>query len=198
MKTSVNTKVNALSYNEGPAVEVTGPATELPGERKPYFLDAGTGPRRNVPPRMLITRMITSKETNGRITVSVLEGRAEEHPLPAHLHEHEDHLFFVLEGRLRVWVGNRHRLLYPGDTAFLPSGLPHSFRMEGAYNKFLSVNTPGGFEKFFDTIGEAADDHVAPYDMVETSEERWKKQPPSTIGIAYLITTLVSKQIVWF
>jgi quercetin 2,3-dioxygenase len=174
MEPTAMTQANAISYDGGPAQEVTGPASDLPGAREPYFLDAGQGRRRAVVTQ-LNTRLIASEESDGKLTVAMLQGAAEENPLPAHQHEREDHLFFILEGAVRVWVGGLHRLLHPGDCAFLPAGLPHSFRLEGAYNKLLSINTPGGFETFFDQVGEPTDNYVAPTVPVMAPPEKWQQ-----------------------
>ena len=43
---------------------------------------------------------------------------------PVHVHEHEDELFYVLEGELTVICGGRELRGGPGTVAFLPRRVP--------------------------------------------------------------------------
>ena len=174
MESVTKTNANADSWNGGPAREAAGPATELPGRPEPYFLDAGHGHRRTLL-RQLTTTIIGTQESGGKFSIVMLEGPADDRPIPAHYHNQEDEFFYVLEGRLRVWVGDRTRVLYPGDSAFLPATVPHSFRMEGTYTKFMGLNSPGGFETFFDVVGVPTDLFMAPSELVTPTEEQWEQ-----------------------
>jgi mannose-6-phosphate isomerase-like protein (cupin superfamily) len=48
-----------------------------------------------------------------------------------HAHERQDKLYFVLEGRGMVHIGEQSDLLSAGDAAFAPSGVMHSIRNPG-------------------------------------------------------------------
>ena len=50
---------------------------------------------------------------------------------PYHVHRREDEAFYVLEGAVRFFSGERSWVLGPGGFAFLPRDLPHGFRTEG-------------------------------------------------------------------
>jgi quercetin dioxygenase-like cupin family protein len=71
---------------------------------------------------------------------------------PYHVHRDEDETFYLLEGEIRFFSGNRSWVLGPGGVAFLPRGVPHGFRTEGDLpSRSLLLATPGGFEEF---VGE--------------------------------------------
>jgi quercetin dioxygenase-like cupin family protein len=50
---------------------------------------------------------------------------------PFHTHPTREELIYVLSGRVEQWVGREHRVLGPGEMAFIPKGEVH-----GAYNPF--------------------------------------------------------------
>jgi hypothetical protein len=62
----------------------------------------------------------------------------------------------VLEGRLTVRLGEDERVLGPGQTAWLPRGTAHTFRVESDEARLLEISTPAGFEQFHIELGEAA------------------------------------------
>lgn len=46
---------------------------------------------------------------------------------PLHLHHHDDEAWYVLEGVLRVRVGNDVVEAHPGSSVFVPRGMPHTY-----------------------------------------------------------------------
>jgi quercetin dioxygenase-like cupin family protein len=48
-----------------------------------------------------------------------------------HTHPNREELIYVLSGRAEQWVGREHRILVPGEVAFIPKGEVH-----GTYNPF--------------------------------------------------------------
>src|SRR5215510_9418564 len=70
---------------------------------------------------------------------------------PPHIHDREDETFYLLQGALTVWVGDRTLYASEGDCAHLPRGIVHSFRNTGTENaRMLVTATPAGIEKFFE------------------------------------------------
>lgn len=68
---------------------------------------------------------------------------------PYHIHHNEDEAFYVLEGEIRFFSGERTWVLGPGGFAFLPRGIPHGFRTEGETpSRSLLLATPAGLEEF--------------------------------------------------
>jgi quercetin dioxygenase-like cupin family protein len=75
---------------------------------------------------------------------------------PAHVHDHEDETLFVLDGELRVLVGEDDHSAGPGTVAVLPRRLRHAYVVTSATARFLSLHIPGGFEQFAAEVGEPA------------------------------------------
>jgi quercetin 2,3-dioxygenase len=136
----------------------------LPGAPVPYFLDAGDGERAHLFDS-LVTVLLSGDETEGQFGVFTLEApRGEAVPVHSHAAVHE--IFFVVDGRVRVFVqdtdGTRtDKLLTPGDFGYVPAGRLHTFRVESHRSKILGVNT-GGFERFFAAAGTRTGSRVPP------------------------------------
>jgi quercetin dioxygenase-like cupin family protein len=94
------------------------------------------------------------RETDGRFTVVEQVAPVGFSP-PRHVHEVEDTLMVVLEGRLTVVVGDQRRTVSRGESVFLPRGVPHTFRVDEAV-RLLEIGTPGGFEEFYADNAEPA------------------------------------------
>lgn len=63
---------------------------------------------------------------------------------PRHLHRRQDEVFVVLEGTVRMVVGETDRLAAAGDTVLAPKGVPHAFRVESEGGAHCLVITRGG------------------------------------------------------
>jgi mannose-6-phosphate isomerase-like protein (cupin superfamily) len=75
---------------------------------------------------------------------------------PLHVHEHEDELFYVLEGEHVFKVGDREHRAGPGELVFAPRGVPHSQRrVVPRQGRTLVLTSPGGLEGFFRELTEA-------------------------------------------
>ena len=48
-----------------------------------------------------------------------------------HTHPHREELLYIISGQAEQWVGHEHRILGPGEMAFVPKGEVH-----GTYNVF--------------------------------------------------------------
>lgn len=91
---------------------------------------------------------------------------------PRHIHHNEDETFVILTGACRVWLDGRESELVAGESAFIPRGTEHTFKVIGdAPCRHLVILTPGGFEGFFADM--AAGQFAIPDDMpavVESGE----------------------------
>jgi mannose-6-phosphate isomerase-like protein (cupin superfamily) len=67
---------------------------------------------------------------------------------PLHVHGTEDELFHVLEGTLRIRLGDDELVLEPGESVLAPKGVPHTYRVESPQARWLVVTTSGDFERF--------------------------------------------------
>jgi mannose-6-phosphate isomerase-like protein (cupin superfamily) len=85
-----------------------------------------------------------------------------EHPIPPrtlcaplHRHSREDEYSFVLEGRMGARLGDEVVYAEAGDFVFKPRNQWHTFWNAGDEPcRILEIISPGGFEHFFDALGE--------------------------------------------
>ena len=66
---------------------------------------------------------------------------------PPHYHSNEDETFHVLEGRVAFLADGQWRESGPGDSAFMPRGVIHTFKNVGDQpSRILITATPSGLE----------------------------------------------------
>lgn len=76
---------------------------------------------------------------------------------PLHRHERAHDMFYVLEGTLTMTVGDARHQIPAGSFVCVPPGVPHTFSNPGADPvRFLSLNTPAGWEDYMRDLAEAA------------------------------------------
>lgn len=69
---------------------------------------------------------------------------------PRHVHDAEDETFVVLTGEVEFFLEGETFVKGPGETAFIPRGKEHTFRVVSDHpSRHLVILTPGGFEGFF-------------------------------------------------
>jgi mannose-6-phosphate isomerase-like protein (cupin superfamily) len=94
---------------------------------------------------------VESADTDG--AWALLEQEALGANPPLHLHEREDEAFYVLAGRVRVWVGDAEFEGGAGTFVLAPRGVPHTYARQPVENlKLLVIVSPAGFERMFDDI----------------------------------------------
>lgn len=135
---------------------------QLPGRPRPFFLSEGEGEHAKLFGDHFSV-LLSGEETEGQFGMFVATCPVGD-VIPAHAHADTHETFFVLEGKVRVYVQTEDgektsRLLLPGDFGFVPAGLTHAYRVEEA-GRMLGATT-GGFERFFQHIGTPTD-HVDP------------------------------------
>jgi mannose-6-phosphate isomerase-like protein (cupin superfamily) len=81
---------------------------------------------------------------------------------PRHVHTREDEVFLVVEGEVLFDIDGRFLLAGPGTTAFMPRGVPHTFRVHSPVAVMLGVITPGGFEDLFRNLSVPAEARALP------------------------------------
>lgn len=75
---------------------------------------------------------------------------------PVHRHAGEGELFYVTEGELEILVNDTVHLATPGCTLWIPPNTNHSIFVTSEIARGFAVITPGGFERFFEDLGEPA------------------------------------------
>ena len=109
----------------------------------------------------LFEYVLSAEDTGGSLALMRVTGRPGFDP-PAHVHAHEDEVFHILEGRASFLVGERVVSAGPGDTVWLPRGVPHAPRFESEIVRCLLMVTPGAGAAFFREFSVPADGHVLP------------------------------------
>jgi mannose-6-phosphate isomerase-like protein (cupin superfamily) len=77
---------------------------------------------------------------------------------PLHVHHRDDEGFYVLDGRLTLFVGERTIVLGAGECGVAPSGSPHTYRAEAEGTRWLVICSPAGFEEFVREVALAERD----------------------------------------
>lgn len=112
---------------------------------KPIVLAAGQGRHYDMG-RMSAVFKADGDETKSKFSVSEwwLEPKT---PGPG-VHDHaDDHVFYVLEGRVNVFVSDSWQECGKGACVVIPGGTPHDFENRSEVKAgFLSFNVAGGFE----------------------------------------------------
>ena len=66
---------------------------------------------------------------------------------PLHVHREDGESWYVLEGELTVWIGDRSRTVGPGEFHFGPPRVPHTLRAGPDGVRYLLI-VGGRFEAF--------------------------------------------------
>ncbi len=76
---------------------------------------------------------------------------------PPHYHKLEDESFYLLEGAIDFYVGDKKVKVSAGEFIVLPRNIPHHFDLITETAKALLLITPAGFEIFFKEFGRPAE-----------------------------------------
>lgn len=107
--------------------------------------------------------ILTQADSNGTLSIVDSESPLHSGP-PRHVHDREDEIFIVLTGQLDFRLDGQRFTKLAGETAFVPRGKEHTFRVTGSGpSRHLIILTPGGFEGFFADM--AAGQFRIPEDM---------------------------------
>ncbi|MHA6344572.1 cupin domain-containing protein [Roseivivax sp. CAU 1761] len=112
--------------------------------------------------------VLTSAETGGAQSITDSVTPSGDGP-PRHVHHDADESFVVLSGQCQFWVAGESVIRGPGETAFVPRGTEHTYRVvSDAPSRHLVILSPGGFEGFFAEM--AAENLRVPEDMARIAE----------------------------
>lgn len=75
---------------------------------------------------------------------------------PVHRHAHEAELFYIDEGDVDILVGDSVKEATAGSVVWIPPDTSHSIFVHSPTSRMLITVTPGGFEHFFEELGEPA------------------------------------------
>jgi quercetin dioxygenase-like cupin family protein len=107
--------------------------------------------------------LLTAKASAGRLGAFESTAPAGSGP-PRHIHHSEDETFYILSGKVDFWVEGETFTRGPGEMAFVPRGVNHTFQVHSdGPSRHLVILSPGGFEEFFPQM--AAGQYAIPDDM---------------------------------
>jgi mannose-6-phosphate isomerase-like protein (cupin superfamily) len=105
---------------------------------------------------------VTSEDSAGACTVFEINALPRSGPF-LHVHHREDEWYYVLSGEFLFRAGGEEHSLLPGASIWLPRGVPHVWaNTTTSEGKLILMCQPGGFEKFFDEIGNVPSDKKSP------------------------------------
>lgn len=94
--------------------------------------------------------------TNGAFSMSEVTVAPGYPGPPWHLHRELTDTFYVLEGEIRVLVGEREVAAAAGSLVVVPPGTPHTFSNPGAAAaRVLNVSSPAGWEDYLRDLAAA-------------------------------------------
>ncbi|MCA9288324.1 MAG: cupin domain-containing protein [Phycisphaerales bacterium] len=92
---------------------------------------------------------ISSEQTRGEFAVVEFHSEPGE-GVGLHVHQNEDELVYLLEGQIKVTLGDQSLTISKGAAALLPRGIPHGYVNSGpTRSRLLAVLLPGRLDQFF-------------------------------------------------
>ncbi|KAL2856290.1 RmlC-like cupin [Aspergillus pseudodeflectus] len=133
-----------------------------PDARVPYAIPQLEGERITIPGSKGAFRILaSSKQTNG--LMAVFQSGAVLSDAPGfHYHNHAHDVFLVTKGYLKLWNGDKCRIMGPGDFAYVPPGIVHNPELLGPHTETYGLITPGDWIDFFRYISEPYEGILVP------------------------------------
>jgi quercetin dioxygenase-like cupin family protein len=129
----------------------------------------------------LFERLASAGETAGAFGMSLVTQPAGA-ATPLHVHTREAEAFYLLEGNLAYRADEETYQLSAGSFIYLPSGVPHAFRVTGTQSaRFLALAVSSDLMTLYDQVGRPAPAHRLPEpDEFSLGEDiqRWLEAAP--------------------
>jgi quercetin dioxygenase-like cupin family protein len=93
---------------------------------------------------LLINQLAGNSDTDGAFDLVESQMKKGTEP-PPHIHEREDELFYILEGKIQVFADGQVFSVGAGESVFLPKRIPHAYLIETEKCHVLALMTPGEF-----------------------------------------------------
>ena len=90
-----------------------------------------------------ISTKVSGEQTDGRL-LQVRSTDSRGAAPPVHIHRDADETWYVIDGRLTVFVGDQRIEAGPGDFVFGPMGVPHAFLVTSERAETLITFSPAG------------------------------------------------------
>ena len=124
---------------------------------------------------------VSSRDTGGDLCI--YDTLRERKGGPAlHRHHFQDEWFYVIQGEFIVRVGDDTLSLQPGDSAFAPRKIPHTFAMtsEGAGQILVLFQPAGSMEDFFKEMSKLGEE--IPKNQETILKQLWAEHGMEIVG----------------
>lgn len=103
---------------------------------------------------------VTNEQTGGAYAIIEQTIPVGQGP-PLHVHRHESEVFYILEGRFEVTIGDDTLIAEKDSLLVAPRDIPHKFRNVGETpGRFLLTILPGNFSNFFLELDEVPEPDI--------------------------------------
>ncbi|POS73532.1 hypothetical protein DHEL01_v208075 [Diaporthe helianthi] len=128
-----------------------------------YIIDQLEGERVSIPGSKGVFRILaSSKQTSGGIAVFSSGAVLSDAP-GFHWHAEAHDVFLVTKGFLKLWNGDKCRIMGPGDFAYIPPvKIIHNPELIGPHTETLGLIAPGDWVDFFRYVGETYKGVIVP------------------------------------
>jgi mannose-6-phosphate isomerase-like protein (cupin superfamily) len=108
---------------------------------------------------------VSSEDSAGACSIFEMNALPRSGPF-LHVHHREDEWYYVLAGQFLFRAAEHEHNLQTGGSIWLPRGIPHVWANTATTDgKLILVCQPGGFENFFDEMGNVPMDRKSPETM---------------------------------
>ncbi|KAH8886912.1 cupin domain-containing protein [Thozetella sp. PMI_491] len=136
--------------------------TTPPDRRTSYIIGQLEGERVSIPGSKGVFRILaSSKQTNGGIAVFSSGAVLSDAP-GFHWHAEAHDVFLVTKGYLKLWNGDKCRIMGPGDFAYVPPKVVHNPELLGPHTETLGLVAPGDWIDFFRYVAETYSGVIVP------------------------------------
>ncbi|PSR77316.1 RmlC-like cupin domain-containing protein [Coniella lustricola] len=133
-----------------------------PEDGSSYIIDQLEGERISIPGSKGVFRILaSSKQTRGGIAVFSSGAVLADAP-GFHWHAEAHDVFLPTKGFVKLWNGDKCRILGPGDFAYVPPKVIHQPETLGPHAEALGLVAPGDWVDFFRYVAESYEGIVVP------------------------------------
>ncbi|KAI1498589.1 cupin domain-containing protein [Biscogniauxia marginata] len=136
--------------------------TTPPDSRATYIIDQLEGERLTIPGSKGTFRILaSSKQTDGGI--AVFQSGAVLSDAPGfHWHAEAHDVFLITKGYVKLWNGDKCRIMGPGDFAYVPPKIIHNPEILGPHTESFGLVAPGDWVDFFRYVAETYEGLIIP------------------------------------
>lgn len=115
--------------------------------------------------------LVDGEQTDGRY--SLMEQWMPEGVGPApHVHPFNDEGFYVVDGTMDMWVGDRTIAAATGASIWIPRRTVHAFKVASPHCRVLNSFAPAGMEQLIKSLAQRAERHELPPKGLDTDPKK--------------------------